>query len=335
MWHTAFARMEHESGMIFLHSGFRTASTWVWAQFRANTGTLSYYEVFNERLAGLTLQTALALNGRIWHSKHPPVKNYFEEFVPLIQNGQGIFLYQKNMASNWFIPHGGMGGTLRQEEFLYCQLLVKYAEQTGKVPVLSATRSLGRIPALSRALPGAHVLIYRNLFKQWCSFTEQGEIGNTYFLKTIVGQLQAESAPEEFAAILAEFPPALASPRDENLFVCFALLHLYLYSRARPACDLVMDIAAMAADPACTTALEQQFLTRHGVSVDLSGATDGMMFCQIDPAAHDRLHRLIDERGRALVNSAETAQGRAFGLEVLETFLTTYAAYTREALTTA
>lgn len=321
--------------MIFLHSGFRTASTWVWSQFRANTGTLSYYEVFNERLAGLTLQTALALNGRIWHSKHPPVKNYFEEFVPLIQNGQGIFLYQKNMASNWFIPHGGMGGTLRQEEFLYCQLLVKYAEQTGKVPVLSATRSLGRIPALSRALPGTHVLIYRNLFKQWCSFTEQGEIGNTYFLKTIVGQLQAESAPEEFASIIAEFPPALASPRDENLFVCFALLHLYLYSRARPACDLVMDIAAMAADPACTTALEQQFLTRHGVSVDLSGATDGMMFCQIDPAAHDRLHRLIDERGRVLVNSAETAQGRAFGLEVLETFLTTYAAYTREALTTA
>lgn len=321
--------------MIFLHSGFRTASTWVWSQFRANTGTLSYYEVFNERLSGLTLQTALALNGRIWHSKHPPVKNYFEEFVPLIQNGQGIFLYQKNMASNWFIPHGGMGGMLRQEEFLYCQLLVKYAEQTGKVPVLSATRSLGRIPALSRTLPGTHVLIYRNLFKQWCSFTEQGEIGNTYFLKTIVGQLQAESAPEEFAAILAEFPPALASPRDENLFVCFALLHLYLYSRARPACDLVMDIAAMAADPACTTALEQQFLTRHGVSVDLSGATDGMMFCQIDPTAHDRLHRLIDERGRALVNSAETAQGRAFGLEVLETFLTTYAAYTREALTTA
>jgi hypothetical protein len=42
--------MEHETGMIFLHSGFRTASTWVWSRFRANTGTLSYYEVFNERL---------------------------------------------------------------------------------------------------------------------------------------------------------------------------------------------------------------------------------------------------------------------------------------------
>lgn len=321
--------------MIFLHSGFRTASTWVWSRFRANTGTLSYYEVFNERLEDLTLQTALALNGQIWHSKHPPVKNYFEEFIPLIQNGRGIFLYQKSMSSDWFIPQGGMGGTLRQEEFLYCQLLVKYAEQTGKVPVLSATRSLGRVPALSHAIPGTHVLIYRNLFKQWCSFTEQGEIGNPYFLKTISLQLQAQSAPPEFAAILAEFPPASASARDENLFVCFVLLHLYLYSRARPACDLVMDIAAMATDPACTSALEQQVLARHGLSVDLSGATDGMMFCQIDPAAHDRLHRLIDERGRALLNSAETAQGRDFGLEVLETFLTSYAAYTRDALTTA
>ena len=327
--------MEHETGMIFLHSGFRTASTWVWSRFRANTGTLSYYEVFNERLADLTFQTALALNGQIWHSKHPPVKNYFEEFIPLIQNGRGIFLYQKNMSSDWFIPQGGMGGTLRQEEFLYCQLLVKYAEQTGKVPVLSATRSLGRVPALSRAVPGTHVLIYRNLFKQWCSFTEQDEIGNPYFLKTISQQLQAESAPPEFAAVLAEFPPASASARDENLFVCFVLLHLYLYSHARPACDLVMDITAMATDPACATALEQEVLARHGLSVDLSGATDGMMFCQIDPAAHDRLYRLIDERGRALLNSAETAQGRAFGLEVLETFLTTYAAYTREALTTA
>jgi hypothetical protein len=327
--------MERETGMIFLHSGFRTASTWVWSRFRANTGTLSYYEVFNERLEDLTLQTALALNGQIWHSKHPPVKNYFEEFIPLIQNGRGIFLYQKSMSSDWFIPQGGMGGTLRQEEFLYCQLLVKYAEQTGKVPVLSATRSLGRVPALSRAIAGTHVLIYRNLFKQWCSFTEQGEIGNPYFLKTISLQLQAESAPPEFAAILAEFPPASASARDENLFVCFVLLHLYLYSRARPACDLVMDIAAMATDPACTSALEQQVLARHGLSVDLSGATDGMMFCQIDPAAHDRLHRLIDERGRALLNSAETAQGRDFGLEVLEAFLTSYAAYTREALTTA
>jgi hypothetical protein len=325
--------MERETGMIFLHSGFRTASTWVWSRFRANTGTLSYYEVFNERLEDLTLQTALALNGQIWHSKHPPVKNYFEEFIPLIRNGRGIFLYQKSMSSDWFIPQGGMGGTLRQEEFLYCQLLVKYAEQTGKVPVLSATRSLGRVPALSRAIPGTHVLIYRNLFKQWCSFTEQGEIGNPYFLKTISLQLQAQSAPPEFAAILAEFPPASASARDENLFVCFVLLHLYLYSRARPACDLVMDIAAMATDPACT--LEQQVLARHGLSVDLSGATDGMMFCQIDPTAHDRLHRLIDERGRALLNSAETAQGRDFGLEVLETFLTSYAAYTRDALTTA
>ena len=44
---------------VFLHSSFRTSSTWLWGKFRADPMRMCLYEVFQERLADLTLSACL------------------------------------------------------------------------------------------------------------------------------------------------------------------------------------------------------------------------------------------------------------------------------------
>ena len=125
------------------------------------------------------------------------------------------------MALESFIPQAGLSGDLSIEEIEYVDSLIVQARRLGKQPILTDTRTLGRLWALRRHFGGVHIFLYRNLLHQWASYTEQAYEGNPYFLETIKGVIDGNQH-DPFIRDLRELHP-LGPPdyRSENYFWAF------------------------------------------------------------------------------------------------------------------
>ena len=74
------------------------------------------------------------------------------------------------MTLDWFIPLDGLRGALRPSEKDYLSLLVRHAEEAGKISVFKEVNSLARCWAIKQAIGGFHILLHRNLWQQWTSY---------------------------------------------------------------------------------------------------------------------------------------------------------------------
>ena len=140
------------SPFVFIHSAPRTSSTWFWTKFRALPSTLCFYEPFNYALTWLTPDSALEINHEAWLSRHPPTAPYYQEYVPLLRDEGGVQGFDPAMTIQWFLPQGGLRGTLRPSETDYLERLIKHAGQSGKIPVFGDCWSLGRASAIKNTL---------------------------------------------------------------------------------------------------------------------------------------------------------------------------------------
>lgn len=257
---------------IFVHSSFRTSSTWFWGKLRVTPHTTAYYEIFNEGLAGLGVRQLSRLDYRLWDSRHPSGAPYFLEFLPLLQEGGGIAGFSEHMALDSFLPPDGLDGLLPEAERSYVGRLIANAHASGTIPVLCCTRSLGRARALRKAFGGRTVFCHRNLFHQWASYAGQAMTGNPYFLTSIDLTLKAARHDPFLAAVDAWTADRTIAPTDEKLFQAFLLLHLYLSAQAYEDSDLLVDVTALARDPALQRQVEAELGRMVGAPVDLSDA---------------------------------------------------------------
>src|SRR5262245_47471573 len=53
---------------VFLHTGWRTAGTWLWSRFRARPDVMGFYEPLHERLDDLALHEIPELRADTWDS---------------------------------------------------------------------------------------------------------------------------------------------------------------------------------------------------------------------------------------------------------------------------
>ena len=257
---------------VFIHSSWRASSTWLWAKLRAAPTTIAYCEVFHERLASLTTAYLRENDFSRWASKHPEAAPYFLEFAPLVGVDGAVPGYDRRMAVEWFFPRNGLGGALEAAERNYVQGLICSAEARRKIPVLTDTRTLGRFRAIAEAFPGRHVLLVRNAFHQWASYTEQWAHGNSYFLEMLFATL-AGARGDPFARLLADwFVQEDRSPTNAATFQLFLLFHLYLYAHAYDAADLVVDVNRVADEPDHRAAVEAALSEAVGAPIDLSDA---------------------------------------------------------------
>src|SRR5262249_45081642 len=167
--------------LIFVHSSFRTSSTWFWSKFRPLRETACYYEPFNDELATITCDKAGWAGFNAWDSHHPPTEPYYLEYLPLIQATGGVPLYERSFHLEWFTPIGGIRGKLRPTEIKYLAALVNHARGRGKIPVFQDTRSLGRLWPLKESFGGLHIFLYRNLWRQWLSYLYYRRRMNIFF----------------------------------------------------------------------------------------------------------------------------------------------------------
>jgi hypothetical protein len=270
--------------LVFLHSSWRTSSTWAWLKFREQAETIGYYEPFHGLMATRSRADAKSLDYQYWDSSHPPSAPYLLEYVPLIRESGGVPFADAAMPFEWCIPLGGLRGQLRESEQHYLSVLLRHAELRRKLPVFGDTRTLGRLWAIKNRFGGFHISLHRNLWQQWASYLHYKRAGNLYFFDVTAWVLASEGDPY-FTRIITGYggrqgmgPGGVCglvrSLPDADVFEMFMALHLYLYLHADLSCDLATDVTRMARDETYRRGIESDVRQGTGLSVSFADVRD-------------------------------------------------------------
>lgn len=250
-------------GAIFLHSGFRSGSTWFWHRFREANGTQAYYEPFHEVLATLSAAALAEFGPQHWGSGHPGLAApYFAEYRSLLRPEGGVRCYETRFAAEAYYETGPDEAQAR-----YIRGLADHARQAGKLPVFGFCRSLGRVPWFAALGEGLNIATWRNPWDQWVSCRDQALVQqNWYFLFRFVlfasfgarhprwapffAGLDLPPAPEgiaksQLAALLAYFDAASM----ETLFRIFLRVYMLDTLIALQHADYIVDLDALSDTP--------------------------------------------------------------------------------------
>lgn len=269
---------------MFLHSGWRCGSTYLWNKYRAHDDVLAFYEPFNERLACSSSATILRNTEHAWDSHHPHLSTpYFAEYLPLI-SGSGVARYEERFAVRRYF----VSAQQPLDEAAYLASLLRLAEGTGKQAVLGFSRSLGRVGAIKRVFGGHHVVLIRDPVQQWLSArTQRLCYANPYFelgSLMILALASRVSAAGRIARWLGL--PHLGSgsfghhyrllrrrfdPLDDDIsYRAFIAVYMLSYSTALPHADLVVDMDLLSGCRPYAEAVGDELLQTTGVALDFS-----------------------------------------------------------------
>lgn len=154
---------------IFIHSLFRTGSTYVWSKFREQDKYYCYYEPLHQNLAQISdenLDSILSNDFEIVN--HPRLKtSYWVEYRPLLEKDiTGLPHFRKNFSFDEFCATENNQSLKR-----YIDFLIKGAGE--KCPVLQFNRSSLRIQWFKAGYPGAtNIYLVRRQRDQWQSYHE-------------------------------------------------------------------------------------------------------------------------------------------------------------------
>ena len=154
---------------VFLHTGYRTAGTWLWSCFRKLDNVTAYYEPLHEMLATIDPEKLASSTANSWRSGHPALEApYFAEFAHLLGPGsRGIPGYDPVFSIDRL---DGQPPEAADRLEAYVRGLMCTAHEQGRVPVLKFCRSLGRLQWFRATFPDAvHIVVEKNPISQWQS----------------------------------------------------------------------------------------------------------------------------------------------------------------------
>lgn len=298
---------------IFLYSGFRASSTWLWSKFRQHEGLLCYYEPFNEQLANLTCGNITEARPDGWRSHHPAGVPYLLEYAGMLEEDVGVpgFPAAASLGGR-YIGAAGPDGQLDEDVAAYVQGLIDHAGSLGRMPLLACTRMLGRAHGFKAAFGGYHILLVRNLFHQWNSYAGQARFGNWYFFQTLYETLELSQRDPVVAYLARIFPEEVCSSLQawvqpdnfDRVFCYFVGFHLYYLTLARRASNIVVNVNALASND---VKYRQEIVAKiaHGIGVelDLSDASEQVDF-PIHPIADYQTCMVAIEESATTIKSA-------------------------------
>jgi hypothetical protein len=268
---------------VFLHGGWRCASTYVWSRFRRNPFTTSFYEPFGESLSRCSPQRVQRQTAQGWDSRHPPLAlPYAQEYCPLLRPLlKGVPGYRTEFAlARYFPTEAGIGPEVR-----YVSRLIRHAQGQGTHAVLGFSRSLGRAAALKRALAGYHVVVRRNPLQQWLSCRSYRAAGSLSYFELchllILALAPAGSPARRFAATLdlPRLPRSLQRQMevvgaavhawsDEQSYRAFTAVSILSHAAAEAAADLVLDVDRLSRSAAYRDRVSEKLLADTGIGID-------------------------------------------------------------------
>ncbi len=156
---------------VFLHTGWRSAGTWVWSCFRDLRKVRAYYEPFHGALAWKEEPLSKIRTGS-WESGHPAMAvPYFSEFLPLVRPEGGVEGFDPSFELDRFDLEPDAEAPALEA---YLQGLIQAAKDEGRAAVFKFCRSMGRMPWMIKRFPDAcHVAVLRNPASQWSSYWKQ------------------------------------------------------------------------------------------------------------------------------------------------------------------
>jgi hypothetical protein len=275
---------------IFLHTGWRSAGTWLWSRFRAVPRVLAYYEPLNEILATLSADVLPSLRADTWSSHHPRLKRpYYHEYAPLLRNGMpGVDGFPHAFTTaNFFADVAADLPELRA----YIAMLLDHAAKQGRQPVLKFCRSIGRVAWMQRNFPGAvHVVVLRNPATQFGSaYWQYIHNANPYFLampmlmlarnrddarvaealEILRASLPLVPAEADGKAALAACYDHLRQTLPEDWYRCFLALWTLAAHSIPESIDCVIDTDLLALSTSYRAASQRDLAALTGVPFEL------------------------------------------------------------------
>jgi len=338
-WLDRFAAPQgrRDTPALFIHSGWRSAGTWMWSEFRARPETMAFYEPLNELLVGMTAENMPLERPGGWDSGHPDTRPYFEEYAPLLARRRGIRGYERSFAYDRYF--------MREDEAhpklaAYLHSLLALAEPTGKIPVLKFVRSLGRVGWMRRQFPAAtHVTILRDPLAQWASGSRFAQNQNPYFLAAPLAIVAQSLKHPAVGAVVDALELRLDSLRkgsfDTTYRACVDFVaqsspkDLYRGSLAfwLPAtfcairhADLTIDSDRLAESSTYRETIEHDLFARTGIAVDFSrvrATKPADIPCGLSRDELERIHGLAMQAGSALAQANRTDAATAPAIELL------------------
>ena len=165
---------------VFIHSLFRTGSTYVWLKFRKINEYYCYYEPFHQVLPRLTVEISNIYdeeNSRLF-MRHPPLdKRYFFEYEKFLSEGaRGVPYFKKSFIADEFCYVGDGQGLKRYIDFLI-------SGAGNKIPVFQFNRSALRVKWFKEQYPESfNLYILRNPRDNWASCMSFLREGNSFFV---------------------------------------------------------------------------------------------------------------------------------------------------------
>jgi hypothetical protein len=269
---------------VFVHSGWRCSSTYVWHRFRALAGVRAYYEPWHEQLARITADTIHAETPDNSGLRHPGgTEPYLKEFEVVLDPAGGVRGFEAGFALDrfWIEPEASDLG-----QQAYVQGLVDAARQRDETPILACCRTLGRVGWLKRRFGGFHVMLVRDPVQQWLSFYSLRKRPRPTYFEQCHYVLMSEMAGYEdvsrtllchdfgreggldqrLAAVRSRLKRAPASVS----FQAFLAVWLASYLKALPQADLVVDVDRLARDQAYARQIEAAIEAGCGLKPDFS-----------------------------------------------------------------
>jgi hypothetical protein len=163
---------------IFIHSIFRSGSTYLWNKFRSSGNFWSYHEPFHEVLLDLEIKNQKEIFGNPIeeHSKllgHPPTdKHYFWEYFTI---NKKVPAFRKEFILDYFCTNID---DIYEDMGNYLYFLIGYAP---KRSVFKFTRSSLRARWLKKNFDSVNIYLLRNPRLQFESYQSHFKKGNLYF----------------------------------------------------------------------------------------------------------------------------------------------------------
>jgi len=255
---------------VFVHSWFRSGSTWYWAKFRSDPRFRAYYEPLNEELPLWTPERLETAPARAFDGdNHPSLKkHYFYEYRDLIASGR--LQFDKSISyDRYFLNEDDQDDALKK----YLSGLISHAETSDQRPALCFCRSQMRALWMKANFGGLHIAQIRNPWDQWVSFGKHPYFKNRVLLtaycieKRWPGCFSHVSGFRQLVEAWDNRRQATLS--DLDCFAAYMTIWIASTAQAVLASDIVVDVDLLGADPAIRGEIEEA-LKQNGLPFDLS-----------------------------------------------------------------
>lgn len=270
------------SAPVFVHSGWRCSSTYIWHKFRAVPQALAYYEPWHEQLARLTPEAIERERPSTSGLRHPSEGlPYLAEFTDLLHGQQGVVGYEGRFAlDNYFLEPDAED----PRQAAYVGNLITAAQRQARTPVLACCRTLGRIGWLRRRFGGTHIVLIRDPVQQWRSFYSLRKRPRpTYFEQcqyvilseaaqgaVAARRLGLKAADGDLAARIKAVRDRFKHAPAAVSFAAFLAVYVLSYLEALPQADLVIDVDRLGAEPDYARAMAERVSKLTGLAIDFA-----------------------------------------------------------------